>query len=97
MYRLYRSRSVDGRPTCGLVLLDEAFGKMDESRVGATLTFADRLGLQLVLATPKERSEMVAPRVERSLLIHKDAVSGVPTVLDFTKEIGRAHVGRAHV
>ena len=89
MYRLYRSRSVDGRPTCGLVLLDEAFGKMDESRVGATLTFADRLGLQLVLATPKERSEMVAPRVERSLLIHKDAVSGVPTVLDFTKEFAR--------
>jgi len=89
MYRLYRSRSLDDRPTCGLVLLDEAFGKMDESRVAATLTFARRLGLQLVLATPKERSEMVAPKVERSLLIHKDAVGGLPTVLDFTKEFAR--------
>jgi len=56
MYRLYRSRSLDGRPTCGLVLLDEAFGKMDEGRIAATLTFARNLDLQLVLATPKERS-----------------------------------------
>ena len=89
MYRLYMSRSRDGQPTCGVVLLDEAFGKMDEWRIGATLTFARRLGLQLVLATPKERSELVAPKVERSLLIHKDAKSGLPTVLDFTKEFAR--------
>lgn len=92
MYRLYRSRSLDGRPTCGLVLFDEAFGKMDESRIAATLMFARNLGLQLVLATPKERSDLVAPRVERSLLIHKDAISGQPTVLDFTKEFaGNEH------
>jgi uncharacterized protein YPO0396 len=87
MYRLYMSRSRDGRPTCGLVLLDEAFGKMDEWRIEATLTYARNLGLQLVLAAPKERSELVAPRVERSLLIHKDPLSGLPTVLDFTKEL----------
>lgn len=89
MYRLYMSRSRDGRPTCGLVLLDEAFGKMDEWRIEATLTYARNLGLQLVLATPKERSELVAPRVERSLLIHKDPLSGLPTVLDFTKEFAQ--------
>jgi len=89
MYRLYRSRSRDDRPCCGLVLLDEAFGKMDESRIAATLTFARRLGLQLVLATPKERSELVAPKVERSLLIHKDPISGLPIILDFTKEFPR--------
>lgn len=87
MYRLYRSRSLDQRPTCGIVLLDEAFGKMDEARISATLTFARTLGLQLVLATPKERSDMVAPLVERSILIHKDALTGSPTVLDFTKEL----------
>jgi len=89
MYRLYRSRSLDDRPLCGVVLLDEAFGKMDESRIAATLAFARNLGLQLILATPKERSEMVAPAVERSIFIHKDALSGEPTVLDFTKEFAR--------
>ncbi len=86
MFRLYRRLSPDGRPTCGLVLLDEAFSKMDEARIAATLRFARELGLQLVLATPKERSELVAPSVETCLYIHRDALSGVPTVLDFTKE-----------
>ena len=86
MYRLYQSRGLDGQPVCGIVLLDEAFGKMDESRIGATLTYARRLGLQLILATPKERSELVAPHVERTLLIHKEPISGMPEVFDFTKE-----------
>ncbi len=86
MFRLYRRLSPDGKPTCGLVLLDEAFSKMDEARIAATLRFARELGLQLVLATPKERSELVAPSVETCLYIHRDALSGVPTVLDFTKE-----------
>jgi uncharacterized protein YPO0396 len=86
MYRLYRSRATDGRPVCGIVLLDEAFGKMDEARICATLAYARKLELQLVLATPKERSELVAPHVERTLLIHKDPLSGLPEVFDFTKE-----------
>lgn len=86
MHRLYRSLAPDGRPRAGLILLDEAFSKMDEDRIQATLRFARELGLQLVMATPKERSELVAPSVETSLYIHKDAVTGVPTVLDFTKE-----------
>jgi uncharacterized protein YPO0396 len=86
MYRLYRSLAPDGRPRCGLVLLDEVFSKMDEARIEATLRFARDLGLQLLMATPKERSELVAPWVETSLYIHKDPASGVPTILDFTKE-----------
>lgn len=86
LYRLYRSFAPDRRPRCGLVLLDEAFSKMDEARVQATLRFARDLGLQLVMATPKERSELVAPWIETSLYIHREAVTGAPTVLDFTKE-----------
>lgn len=83
---LYGSFAADGRSRAGLVLLDEAFSKMDEARIRATLDFARSLGLQLVMATPKERSELVAPAVETSLYIHKDPASGLPTVLDFTKE-----------
>ena len=86
MYRLYRQTAPEQKPTCGLVLLDEAFSKMDGARIEATLTFARSLSLQLVLATPKERSELVAPRVETCLFVHKDPRSGLPTVLDFTKE-----------
>lgn len=93
LYRVYRSSAVDGRPTCGLVLLDEAFSKMDETRIASTLRFARELGLQLVLATPKERSELVAPFVETSLYIHKDPLTGVPQVLDFSKELGATEDG----
>lgn len=89
MFRLYRSGrgALDGKPTCGVVLLDEAFGKMDEGRIRATLTYARKLGLQLLLATPKERSELVAPWVDRSIYIHKDARTGEPSVFEVTKEI----------
>src|SRR5258708_673411 len=77
MYRLYMSRSRDGRPTCGIVLLDEACGKMDEWRIAATLTFARNLGLQLVLATPKERSALGAPMADRSPLMHTDPMAAM--------------------
>ena len=90
LFRLYRRLSPDGTPTCGLVLLDEAFSKMDEGRITATLHFARELGLQLIMATPKERSELVAPSVETSLYIHRDPFTGAPAVLDFTKEFERA-------
>ncbi|MCC7385223.1 MAG: hypothetical protein IT384_25470 [Deltaproteobacteria bacterium] len=88
MFRMYRSGKggLDGRPSAGIVLLDEAFGKMDEARIAATLRFARRLGLQLILATPKERSELLAPNVERSIYVHKDPVSGEPMLFEVTKE-----------
>jgi uncharacterized protein YPO0396 len=88
LYRLYRRLSPDGQPACGLVLLDEAFSKMDEYRIGATLKFARALGLQLILATPKERSELVIPLVESSLYIYRDPQTGVPTVLTYDREFG---------
>jgi hypothetical protein len=54
-------------------------------RIEATLRFARRLGLQLVMARPNERGE-VAPWVETSLYVHRDPLTGTPSVLDFTKE-----------
>jgi uncharacterized protein YPO0396 len=86
MHRLYRTMSADGKPTCSLVLLDEAFSKMDEPRIAATLQLARALGLQLVLATPKERAELLAPFVEACLYVHRDPMSGSPEVFDFTKD-----------
>ncbi|MBN1208214.1 MAG: AAA family ATPase [Myxococcaceae bacterium] len=95
MYRMYRAGALEGGPACGLVLLDEAFSKMDEQRIAAMLRFARNLGLQLVMATPKERVTLVAPWVERSLFIYKDLHSGEPSVSDFTKELSRDDGARA--
>jgi energy-coupling factor transporter ATP-binding protein EcfA2 len=86
LYRLYRQFAPDRQPACGLVLLDEAFSKMDEYRIAATLQFARALKLQLIMATPKERSELVIPLVESSLYIHRDPQTGAPTVLTYDRE-----------
>lgn len=59
---------------------------MDGTRIGAALSFARGLGLQLVIATPTEKCELVDPAVERSLLIYKNPVSGRASVEDFTKD-----------
>jgi uncharacterized protein YPO0396 len=94
MHRMYRSgRGVQDGQSAGLVLLDEAFGKMDGERIAATLVFARRLGLQLIMATPKERSDLVAPRVERSIYVHKDPLTGAPTLFDVTKELAHDQPG----
>src|SRR5439155_1636657 len=85
MYRLYMSRSRDGRPTCGVVLLDEAFGKMDESRIVATLTFARNLGLQLVLA------ELAAEGCVRLVRHTRGHVANEPREI----RLGPLEVGRA--
>jgi uncharacterized protein YPO0396 len=69
-----------------LILLDEAFAKMDEPRTRATLRFARELGLQLVIAAAQGKSEFVAPGVETTLLVVKSPETGMPTILDFTKE-----------
>jgi hypothetical protein len=69
------------------VLLDEAFAKMDERLIAATLRFGRDLGLQIFLAVPKERAEIIAPAVDTTKYIHKDALSGLPRVLDFTKDL----------
>jgi hypothetical protein len=50
------------------------------------LGFVRDLGLQLVLATPKEKADVVVRHVGTSLLIDKDPISGVPTIFNFRRE-----------
>jgi uncharacterized protein YPO0396 len=93
LYRLYRLQpevGAKGRQaggTIGLVLLDEAFNKMDEDRLKATLEFTRKLGLQLILATPKERAEFIIPHIETCYLVAKDPQSGYAYLHDFHQEL----------
>jgi uncharacterized protein YPO0396 len=87
MHQMYRSLLPERRPRCGVVLFDEAFSKMDGPRIEATLAFARGLGLQLIVATPKEKVDLVARHVGTSLLIHKDPVSNVPAIFDCTRDL----------
>jgi uncharacterized protein YPO0396 len=86
LYQMYRANTRDRRPRCGLVLLDEAFGKNDGRRIAATLRFARQVGLQLVLAMPAERMDLLGPQMDMTLYLHKEDATGVPAIIDFTKD-----------
>lgn len=87
MYRLQPERGARGRGTIGLVILDEAFNKMDEDHLRATLEFTRRLGLQLIMATPKERAEFIIPHVESCWIVAKEPRTGRAFVLDYHQEL----------
>ncbi len=86
MYQMYRANTRDRRPQAATVLLDEAFGKNDGKRIAATLRFARSFGLQLILAMPAERMDLLGPLMDTTIFLHKDAATGVPSVVDFSKQ-----------
>lgn len=61
-------------PALRLMLSDEAFSKMDESRSRSVLQFLSRtLGLQLVVAMPTSKSGAVKPEFEKEFTFSKVA------------------------
>lgn len=67
--QLYRVQEHTQRPTLRMVIFDEAFSKMDQSYIGATLDMFHQFGLQIITATPLERCEYIAPKVRTSLVL----------------------------
>jgi energy-coupling factor transporter ATP-binding protein EcfA2 len=61
-----------GSPALRLMLSDEAFSKMDESRSRSVLQFLSRsLGLQLVVAMPTSKSGAVKPEFDKEFTFSK--------------------------
>ncbi len=60
-YRLNQPRPSD---TIRLALFDEAFGKMDTARTASALQFMRDAGLQVLLATPPDKSGALLPFVD---------------------------------
>jgi len=58
--------------TLRLVVLDEAFNKMDAERTTAVIRFLKRLGLQVLIAAPESKLEEISPAVETTVLCFKD-------------------------
>jgi uncharacterized protein YPO0396 len=60
-YRLNQPRPTD---TIRLALFDEAFSKMDTARTASALQFMRDIGLQVLLATPPDKSGALLPFVD---------------------------------
>ncbi|NJP07748.1 MAG: hypothetical protein HC837_20085 [Chloroflexaceae bacterium] len=67
--QLYHIHDRNGRPTIRLVAFDEAFSKMDQDRIGATLDLFQQFGLQIITATPLERCEYLVPKICTTLVL----------------------------
>jgi uncharacterized protein YPO0396 len=67
--QLYNIGQRSGRPTIRLVAFDEAFSKMDQERIGATLDLFQHFKLQIITATPLERCEYLVPKLCTSLVL----------------------------
>ena len=61
-YQIYRFGN-----TVRLMLLDEAFDKMDDDRIESMLEFMNGLGLQLIMATPPQKIEVIGEHVDTIL------------------------------
>jgi uncharacterized protein YPO0396 len=60
-YRLNQPRASD---TIRLAMFDEAFSKMDTARTASALQFMREAGLQVLLATPPDKSGALLPHVD---------------------------------
>ena len=76
-----------GAPALRLMLSDEAFSKMDESRSRSVLQFlSNTLGLQLVVAMPTSKSGAVKPEFDKEFTFSKVLASRDGTEL-FVSEV----------
>jgi uncharacterized protein YPO0396 len=57
-----------------LIMLDEAFDKMDTSNIVATMKYLQELGLQVLLASPGENLGILNAFLDNYFEIQKDAV-----------------------
>ncbi len=58
-----------GNSTVRLALFDEAFNKMDDSRIGTTIDFFKKIGIQVITAVPTEKIETIAPFMDLTNLV----------------------------
>ena len=63
-YHINLSARLTRRPTIRLVVLDEAFSKMDQERSAVCLKYARKMDLQLIVCVPDERLQSLIRNVD---------------------------------
>ncbi len=58
-----------GGDAIGLIMMDEAFNNMDDSRMEGVLSFMTGSNLQTIIAAPPEKIQYIAPSVDSVLLV----------------------------
>lgn len=77
-YQLYRYGN-----SVRLMLLDEAFDKMDDERITSMMEFFNGLGLQVIMATPPAKIEVIGEKVDTVLTAIRVGQSSIVEEYDF--------------
>ena len=70
--------------TTRLIILDEAFDKMDEERISGMMHFFKELNFQMILAAPSSRLEIIGENTDRILMVYKDSDNYSSMVEEFS-------------
>lgn len=66
-----------------IMLLDEAFDKMDDDRIQSMMDFFNGLGLQVIMATPPGKIEIIGEKVDTVLAAIRVGQSSIVEEYDF--------------
>lgn len=63
--------------TIRIIMLDEAFDKMDDNRISAMMDFLNSQNFQIILATPPSKIEVIGEKVDTILMAMRDGTSSI--------------------
>lgn len=63
--------------TARIIMLDEAFDKMDDDRIGAMMDFFNSQNLQIILATPPAKMEVIGEKVDTILMAMREGSTSI--------------------
>ena len=68
-----RIRNRSQNNTIRVIILDEAFSKMDGERIQESIHLLRRFGLQAIFSAPPDKIPDIAPLVDRNIAVYKDS------------------------
>ena len=75
-----------GSETIRLILIDEAFSKMDDDRISALMNFLSGQGFQLIIAAPPDKTSVLSDYMDKINIVMKDKDGGISTVESLSRE-----------
>ena len=63
--------------TIRIIMLDEAFDKMDDNRISSMMDFFNSQNFQIILATPPSKIEVIGEKVDTILMAMRDGITSI--------------------
>jgi len=68
--------------TIRIIMLDEAFDKMDENRISSMMEFFNSQNFQIIIATPPSKMEVIGEKVDTILMAMREGSQSIIEVYD---------------